>query len=349
MGESEATNQADVVLLSFLTSGDETTSSARLSQFISEQTEFTVKGIIKSKLHVSLLVNDCSHANQEALDLLGAVQTILLETFLDLRRRPDSKPISNVRSYVAAITFNACHQFLRRKYPQWFQLKNKLRYILTHDSEFSLWEADDHEWLCGFAKWRGDRRPSRTLPEFWQVHDDGTTFGNERSILVGLLTTIFKRAAGPLLLDEIVTWIAHVRGIKDSVTHGEIGSTLDALQGRAGDSASTVLNGIEQRARLQKLWTEIRRLPIRHRAALLLNLRDKRGGDTLALLPVLQIASLCDIAEVLDFTPERFADVWNELPWDDNQVAEHLGLTRQQVINLRQSARARLARCLEGV
>jgi hypothetical protein len=41
---------------------------------------------------------------------------------------------------------------------------------------------------------------------------------------------------------------------------------------------------------------------------------------------------------------ERLASLWNDLPIEDVEIAEHLGVTRQQVINLRKVARERLAR-----
>jgi hypothetical protein len=40
-------------------------------------------------------------------------------------------------------------------------------------------------------------------------------------------------------------------------------------------------------------------------------------------------------------------ELWDELPLDDLKIAARLGMTRQQVINLRKSARARLARRME--
>jgi len=50
------------------------------------------------------------------------------------------------------------------------------------------------------------------------------------------------------------------------------------------------------------------------------------------------------IAEVLEMLPEKFAELWNDLPIDDAAIAQRLGITRQQVINLRKSARERLGR-----
>ena len=95
------------------------------------------------------------------------------------------------------------------------------------------------------------------------------------------------------------------------------------------------------------MWKEICDLPLRHRAALLLNLRDSHGADALELFQLTRVAGIHEIAKSLDFQPEDFARIWNRLPLDDAAIADHLGLKRQQVINLRQSARARLSRRLK--
>jgi hypothetical protein len=42
-----------------------------------------------------------------------------------------------------------------------------------------------------------------------------------------------------------------------------------------------------------------------------------------------------------------FGELWNELPLEDTRIAVILRITRQQVINLRRSARDRLARRLK--
>jgi len=56
------------------------------------------------------------------------------------------------------------------------------------------------------------------------------------------------------------------------------------------------------------------------------------------------VASLCDIAVALGMTVEQLAGLWVDLPIDDYSIAQLLGVTRQQVINLRKSARERLTR-----
>ena len=116
------------------------------------------------------------------------------------------------------------------------------------------------------------------------------------------------------------------------------------LEGSAAGGAVQV----EQRLYLQHLWSEIRALPLRQRWALLLNLRDPLGLELVTLLTEMGIAGLGDIAGALDIPLEQMAQLWNRLPIEDAKIAEQMGVSRQQVINLRVSARRRLARRMNG-
>jgi hypothetical protein len=84
-------------------------------------------------------------------------------------------------------------------------------------------------------------------------------------------------------------------------------------------------------------------LPDRQRTALLLNLRSAQG-TAIELIEDLGIATFSQLAEVLSMTKEALAELWNRLPLDDKEIAEKLGVERQQVINLRSAARQRLQR-----
>src|SRR6185369_8303674 len=66
------------------------------------------------------------------------------------------------------------------------------------------------------------------------------------------------------------------------------------------------------------------------------------GAGMLWLLPVLGVATLREIARVLEIPDGEFASLWRQIPLDDAAIAERLACTRQQVINLRMSARKRL-------
>jgi hypothetical protein len=104
---------------------------------------------------------------------------------------------------------------------------------------------------------------------------------------------------------------------------------------------------LENLQSLRSLWSEIAELPPNQRVALLLGARDASGESVLRLLPGTGIATIRQIAETLLLDARALAELWRALPLDDNRVAAMLRMTRQQVINLRRSARDRLKRRLE--
>jgi hypothetical protein len=110
------------------------------------------------------------------------------------------------------------------------------------------------------------------------------------------------------------------------------------------DSRSNAAAGLEQRLWLRMLWAEIRLLPTRQSAALILNLRDEQGCSAVELLPLTGTASMRQIAELLAIPAARFAKLWGRLPIDDAAIAGLLGMTCRQIINLRKAARKRLMR-----
>src|SRR5206468_2481028 len=122
----------------------------------------------------------------------------------------------------------------------------------------------------------------------------------------------------------------------------------DPLQ-NVRDERVDVEGVVEHRLYLERLWEEIRQLPPRQRAALLLNLRDAEGRGMIEMLPITGIAGPSEIAAALELPPEQFAALWNELPIEDAAIARLLGCERQQVINLRSVARRRLERRLRGL
>jgi DNA-directed RNA polymerase specialized sigma24 family protein len=117
---------------------------------------------------------------------------------------------------------------------------------------------------------------------------------------------------------------------------------------RLPDPAPDAALAFERRTYLVRLWEEIRQLPPRQAAALLLNLRDGQGRNAAALLPLTGIATLREMAAAVGLPPEELAGLWNRLPLEDILLADLLGVSRQQVINLRKSARERLARRMRG-
>jgi len=157
------------------------------------------------------------------------------------------------------------------------------------------------------------------------------------------LCVLFERSGRPLVFDEVVKIAAETWHIHDppaeSIDTG--GSERDYP---FTSSEARVDLALEQRLFFEQVWLEVCQLPVLQRVALLLNLRDSRDGGVISFLPFLGVASKEELARLLEMPYADFQKVWNELPLDDSRIAQMFGITRQQVINLRKTARERLAR-----
>jgi hypothetical protein len=180
--------------------------------------------------------------------------------------------------------------------------------------------------ICGLAAWHG----AAPVPQHSTIHvQPGPTDKVAAAIL--------RSANGPLRLDDLVNATADCLGITDQYV---------PLESVAIPSPAAVdpAQAIDQRRWLAALWPEILLLPLTQRIALLLHLRDERGGPALPYFPASGVATISAIAAALEMTLAELVALWPNLPLSDLAIAERLGLTRQQVINLRASARQRLAR-----
>jgi hypothetical protein len=282
----------------------------------------------------------------------------LIGRLRDLKNRPNESTIANFRSYVAVTTYHCCYEYLRQKYPERWRLKNRLRYLLTHQQGLGLWETEDKGWVCGFAGWRNPStakpdsgRLQRLLGNPQEFRRDALPNQDARRMKpADLLHAIFEWVDSPIELDRLTTVVAALWDIKDQTpTPGIDEESTNDLQEGLPDLRVNVATEVEQRMYLERLWVEICQLPLRQRTTLLLNLRDAQGRDVIALFPMTGIASIRKIAEALAMPAQEFAKLWNNLPLEDSTIAQNLGVTRQQVINLRKSARERLARRMSAL
>jgi hypothetical protein len=340
MIKDRITGQSDSILIPFLNADDDEQTEKALAELIVRHVEPEIAKNLRYRMRKSLKKEDFQPDNQDALEIAGEAKLLLIAKLRKLKLSRNGGPILNLKHYVDSVTINACHQYLREKYPMRHQLRHKLRYLLTHHPDFALWEIEN-EWLCGKQIIAGS---SQTLAPAELEDGRQKNFGHNGSLenleLIGLVKILFDFAGIAVKFNDLLSLVADILDLKDKQ---EVRETDDFLLRDIPDE-NDILAEIEQREYLTLVWSEISELPLRHRAALLLNLRDKQGNGMIQMFPFLRIASIRNIAGVLDFSPEEFAAIWPELPWDDLRIAEHLGLTRQQVINLRQSARARLIR-----
>lgn len=348
MNNEETAKEFNLLLGSFLQTADVAEVDNALAFLIEKRIEPLVKKILRGKLHASLRIADDRQTNQDALEMSGEIKALILFKLRHLKAENNRIEIENFEAYVTTITLNTYHQYLRKKYPFRLSLKNQLRYLLTHRREFSLWKTDKNVWACGFSDWQ-ERDVDFVKYEFSQELENALLKSLDRQVnykkgsnIISVVTAVFNYFQKPVHFEDLISVVYDWQEIKEPT---EVAET-ENFDAKLPELKTDIVFQLEQAAFLKHLWKEIVQLPLRHRTVVLLNLKDNHGEGLIMLLPLLRIASIRQIAEALEFSAEDFARIWNELPWDDLKIAEYLKLTRQQIINLRQSARGTLKRRL---
>jgi hypothetical protein len=242
--------------------------------------------------------------------------------------------VIRLEDYVATLTRNCVHDVLRARHPERTRLMYRIRFLMANDVRFAMWSVDGST-RCGLAEWRGSVAtadavlPSMDVPH---VVFDGTRTADA-------LLALFQILGGPLELDILVTSLMDLWNIAEE-------TTVDIESVPVPDERPTQLASLETRAFFEALWSEVGALRPLQRAALLLNLRDRERGNALTLFVLLGIADIDAIATAIGLPVDDLATLWCDLPLDDATIAERFAITRQQVINLRKSARERLRRRL---
>jgi hypothetical protein len=340
----------DHLLVQFVEATDEVRADRWLGTLMDEQAVPIVKEILGSRLRFHLN-NTGAASTQDANDLFNDIITNLLSRLRAIRSDRAQEAVTDFRSYVAVTAHNACNLYLRQKYPRRSRLKNRLRYLLSHDPTFALWTNEASGLVCGFAQWRdkGAASPQRAFekirqdPAEWIQTAGLTSVGIDRAQLSNLVNALFQSCGTPVQLDDLVNIVADICHEKDQPDE-----PLDTMTQLAAPTLDFEVM-LEHQHMLALLWREVCELPGRQRLALLLNFKDARGQDLVSLLPYTRTATIEQIAKALDFPLVEFLKLWNKLPLDDATIAGLLGATRQQVINLRKCARERLERRMSAV
>lgn len=326
----------DARLRGFLDAVDEVAADRELARLVGSEATPVVERVVRGQLA------DLPAADRE--DVVAGVLLRLTETLRGLRAGRREAALESLEGYTVATARNACRAFLRARRPQRTRLANQVRYLLCHDPGLAGWEGRGGVALAGLAGWRGRDRPAPAVagaPPLERAAD--------QMPLGELLRRLLLHRGGPWPVGELVAALALLRGVHDAPAvpltpepgaEGEA-PPLELAEGRPGQDRE-----LEDRQFLGLLWAQVRELPRRQRVALLLNLRDDGGGDLLSLFPATGLARPRELARLLELPLEELEALWERLPLEDREIAELLGATPRQIINLRKSARERLARRL---
>lgn len=315
----------DSLLAELIEANDEAGRESATASLIEEHARPLIRAILRGRL-----ASRGDGFDRQELEDLESEAVVQLIARLD---RLADQPISDFRSYVAVVAYNAWNGYLRRKFPNRWRLDSKVRYLLSHDSRFVQWTSDAGQSLASLLEFRL-RSVVTSHVSVPPVRARGQGRFDE------VVEDLLRSAAAPLLVDDLITAVGAITGVRD-VMPVELTDEIGSDPSSAGLDAQ-----LDRRRLLRNLWHEVRLLPSGQKHALLLGLRTETGEALLPFLPLLAIATLRDIARELDLEATDLASLWSSLPLDDLTIAARLELTRQQVINLRKSGRDRLARRL---
>jgi DNA-directed RNA polymerase specialized sigma24 family protein len=322
---------------------------AMLGEVIRTHAVPVIVSVIRYKLH---LPHRPESGQTDFEDLSQEAVVQLLAELQKFQQQPDDHPVEDIRGLAAVIAYRACSGWMRRRFPERHAFRNHLYYLLTRQKGFALWRNEKGKLIAGFAAWRGQKNvAAREVVE--QISSDAHLVSQIRLIKSGsrqseagrVLAELFDRLGNPVEFDRLVGFLAGLLTIEDKPSESTADDEAVFATKAAGGPDTAWL--VEKRIFLERLCEEVRLLPRNQRAALLLNLRGTEGG-CIALFPATGVASIRQLAEMLEIGVDELALLWNQLPLNDGRIGELLNLTRQQVINARKSARERLTRQLRG-
>jgi hypothetical protein len=336
----------DALLLPFLAADTKEDEELLLGRLLDEHVDPVIRQVLRSKMQWHFDAAEGGYRDPDVDEAYREIQLHLLGRLLDFKKHPADRSLANLRSYVAAAARNACDEYLRRKFPQRRKLKDKIRYCLTSRPGLALWKEEGEGWLSGLAEWERERAASsgaQPLGVLLEAMPARLRNLETRSLeLDELLAAIFRAVGRPLELDQLTAAVADLLGVEEArLTPFDAGGPLSERVASPGAGPGTLF---EYRQTLEELWKEIKLLPRAQRVALLCNMKSPQGINVITLFPATEVATFEQIAEALEVPADEFEALWRRLPLDDLSIAEYLGATRQQVINLRRSARDRLQR-----
>jgi hypothetical protein len=173
----------DVLLLPFLDATEEKEDEILLLQLLDENINPLVRQVLRYKLQSSFNQRERAFLHQDIEEAYYEIQLHVLKRLRKVKSDPDSRSVNNLRGYVVTTARNACDEYLRKKFPQRRKLNDKIRYCLTSNSDFALWENGGKEWLSGLAGWRTSTQ--LTLAASNEQSKKGSTLDSRRKITFG--------------------------------------------------------------------------------------------------------------------------------------------------------------------
>jgi DNA-directed RNA polymerase specialized sigma24 family protein len=331
----------DPVLGPFLNAPLESAAEHDALRVLIEEVTPVIEGVVHGRAGVAL-------AAIEREELFSEAVLQVIQRLQEIKSEPPRRPITNFKGYAAVLAFHVVHAHFRRVHPERQRLRNRIRHVVRTSAPFALWQSQSGQFVCGRASWAGESegdlgRIPPLAPPLSVTWNDTVS----RSQITRALEHIFEHAGKPLELERLVEVVAELFQLPMAPRQAAPIQRIDQTAPERIDETASIESSLVYRSALTQVWREVDLLPPRQRIALLLGLRDENGSAIASLLILLRIATFDGLAAAVGLSSGDLAAIWDQLPLPDAVIAERLDLSRQQVINLRKSARERLGRRLE--
>ncbi len=268
------------------------------------------------------------------------------------KSRTDDSGIDHFRQYIIRVASNACHDFLRAKYPARARLKDSLRDLLERHPDFTIWKGNDGEIYASLVDLQHiepDRlsvdKSLQLLSEPEALADELGRSGSGKSGVRPSFCRSSRHVGGSIEFDTLVTLLGAVSGVRDQPVVA-LESEEHRLHSALIESPVRCETRIEARQTLEILWKVLSDFSYQQRAAYFLGFRDSRGEDLLTLLMDANVVHPSLIASKFGWSLDYLMTVWKQMPLDSASIAELLGTTRQNVNKLRYRTMKRLSAAL---
>lgn len=345
----------DATLLAFLQAREGSEREDLREKLILEEAAPLVRQTIRYRLRFYLSERGANPSNPDAEDLYHDILARLVKALARLEGGPDLSAIRDFGQYAARVAANACHDYLRGKYPQRARLKDRVRDLLERRREFALWKGPDEELLCGLAGWRHEPWAPGDRERRQRVEREQDHFPRERLAKGGapapplplLLREIFEWAGGPIELECAVGLAALALDLRER-QYESLDADPESLRLSSTRETARIETVMEERVALHRLWAILRTLPARQRETFFYSFTTSKGEDLLTLLFQGGVATPSQIAQALGVPLNRLMAIWKVMPLRNADLAVVLGVERQQVNKWRFQAIKMIEKRLHG-
>ena len=207
-----------------------------------------------------------------------------------INREQMNAGIDHFRQYIIRVASNACHDFLRAKYPARARLKDSLRDLLERHPDFTIWKANDGEIYASFVDLQHiepDRlsvdKSLQLLSEPESLADELGRLGSREIRRTTFVAQILRHVGGSIEFDTLVTLLGAVSGVRDQPVVA-LESEEHRLHSALIESPVRCETRIEARQTLEILWKVLSDFSYQQRAAYFLGFRDSQGEDPLNII-----------------------------------------------------------------